>query len=353
MNLTTTAAPRSPVPRFPARLLGYAAWGYAFVVIAACAVMYLLGDRWWPATMLLFSPRWLIALPLALLVPLALWLNRRLLFPLLLSALVIFGPFMGLRFPIEKPKPVAGPLFRVLTCNIHGGGASEKALLSLVEEVRADLVALQECPPEMGKRMPGWFVLQEGGLALMSRRPFLSQGSLLTVRVPYRWPGVSMLHARVALPGGEVTVCSIHLPTPRFGLQGLLNKRTVLDLAKSGEVVDETWYRESNARTVREAMDALPGPVVVAGDFNTPVESRIYRTVWGDLTNAFDSVGRGYGITQRVSVKGFGFGARIDHVLTGAGLVPRVCEVGPDVGSDHLPVIADVDFGGKGRREGF
>ena len=346
MNIDApSAAPTSAHARF-VRLLGYVAWSYALVVIASCVFMYAGGDRWWPATMLLFSPRWLIALPLAMLVPLALWLNRRLLLPLLLSALVIFGPFMGLRFPIEKPKPGTGPLFRVLTCNIHGGGASEEALLSLVEEVRADLVALQECPPEMRNKMPGWFVLQEGGLALMSRRPFLSQGAVRTVRVPYRWPAVSMLHGTVGMPGGAVTLCNIHLPTPRFGLQNLLDRRTVLDPAKSGELVNETWYRESNARTLREALDALPGPVVVAGDFNTPVESRIYRTVWGDLTNAFDRVGKGYGHSQRATLRGYRYGVRIDHVLTGKGLVPQVCEVGPDVGSDHLPVIADVGFGG-------
>ncbi|MBT1070883.1 endonuclease/exonuclease/phosphatase family protein [Pelotalea chapellei] len=106
-----------------------------------------------------------------------------------------------------------------------------------------------------------------------------------------------------------------------------------------GEVGNEICYA-----MVRVVVDAFPGPIVVAGDFNTPVESVIYRTVWGDLANAFDKVGRGYGITQRVSVKGFSFGARIDHVLAGKGLVPKVCEVGPDIGSDHLPVIADIGF---------
>ena len=47
---------------------------------------------------------------------------------------------------------------------------------------------------------------------------------------------------------------------------------------------------------------------------------------------------------MREEVHGISVRVRIDHVLTGAGLVPRVCEVGPDVGSDHLPVIADVGF---------
>ena len=45
---------------------------------------------------------------------------------------------------------------------------------------------------------------------------------------------------------------------------------------------------------------------------------------------------------QRTRIKGLPIGIRIDHLLTGPGLVPKVCEVGPDIGSDHLPVIADL-----------
>jgi hypothetical protein len=40
------------------------------------------GDRWWTASMLLFGPRWLLSLPLFLLVPAAAVFNRRLLLPL-------------------------------------------------------------------------------------------------------------------------------------------------------------------------------------------------------------------------------------------------------------------------------
>ena len=38
------------------------------------------------------------------------------------------------------------------------------------------------------------------------------------------------------------------------------------------------------------------------------------------------------------------FGVRIDHVLTGDGWRCRRCWVGPDVGSDHLPLLADLSL---------
>jgi endonuclease/exonuclease/phosphatase (EEP) superfamily protein YafD len=68
----------------------------------------------------------------------------------------------------------------------------------------------------------------------------------------------------------------------------------------------------------------------------------LFRTVWGGYRNAFSETGFGYGWTQRVSVRGLPIGIRIDHVLTRNGLKPLLCEVGPDMGSDHLPLIADV-----------
>ena len=53
-------------------------------------------DRWWLATIMMFGPRWMGLLPLAVLVPLALALRARLLLPLAATAaLIVFG-IMGL-----------------------------------------------------------------------------------------------------------------------------------------------------------------------------------------------------------------------------------------------------------------
>ena len=41
--------------------------------------------------------------------------------------------------------------------------------------------------------------------------------------------------------------------------------------------------------------------LLVAGDFNTPSSAGQYQSTWGDLTNAFDAAGRGYGFTSPCS----------------------------------------------------
>src|SRR4051812_38691944 len=54
-----------------ARWMAMASWGYLAGAIAACLVLWGLGDRAVPATILLFAGKWPLLLPLAVLVPLA------------------------------------------------------------------------------------------------------------------------------------------------------------------------------------------------------------------------------------------------------------------------------------------
>src|SRR5439155_5647959 len=84
------------------------------------------------------------------------------------------------------------------------------------------------------------------------------------------------------------------------------------------------------------------GPVLLAGDFNLPVESAIYRRSWSSFSNAFSTAGLGWGHTKLTSWHG----VRIDHVLAGPGWQFRRCWVGPDVGSDHRPLIAEAQWVG-------
>src|SRR5262249_3726457 len=133
---------------------------------------------WWPATIFLFAPRWLCALPLLVLVPAAALLRRRrLLVPLGLAAAVIAGPVTGLCVPWRAllfPAP-ARPRLRVLTCNLHGSPlADPRRLEALVREAEPDVVALQEGPEAEASSLgagPGWHRHAAARLFLASRFP--------------------------------------------------------------------------------------------------------------------------------------------------------------------------------------
>jgi endonuclease/exonuclease/phosphatase (EEP) superfamily protein YafD len=99
-----------------------------------------------------------------------------------------------------------------------------------------------------------------------------------------------------------------------------------------------TELREIVATMAREWVNKGTAPALVLGDFNTPVESQIFRAVWRGMTDAFSRAGFGFGMTRN---NGW-IRVRIDHVLAGPGWYVDRAVVGRDVGSDHWPLIVDL-----------
>ena len=318
-------------------------WGLLSSVILIWFFISVAGDYWWPATLLLFGPRWLILLPLLVLLPFAAWKNRRMILPLVVALLIIIGPVMGFTVTVNKPRSANAHYFRIITCNIQNGTFDLPALNALIKNRQPDIVALQECPRGIKLSLPvGWQIIQDGELAVMSRYSLRTGKSLHSMHPPHKWPRTSLLSCVVSVPGGDVAFCNVHLPSPRYGLQNVLDRKTIINFTRSDLLDHETEHRLKTAEEVQRSIRKLNMPVIIAGDFNTPVESAIYRQVWKGYDNAFSKTGTGFGWTEHASFRGVPMAVRIDHILTGDDLVPQFCEVGPDIGSDHLPVIADV-----------
>ncbi|HEX2187466.1 MAG TPA: endonuclease/exonuclease/phosphatase family protein, partial [Longimicrobiaceae bacterium] len=313
--------------------------------VLVCAALWALGERWWPATVYLFGPRWVVLLPLALLVPAAVLLRPRLLLPLLAALGVMLFPVMGLRtgWRALLPGEPAAQSLRIATLNAAGERWAAERLISRVEEWRAQVVVVQECTRPVAEsfgRLAGWEWRRDGSLCLLTRLPVLGAETMDRSHFDLvREAGVGGTGAAVrytlGAPGGPLRLVNVHLETPRRGLEGLFRNRV-------GRVGANSLSREIESRQVARWAAEGAGPLVVAGDFNLPVESRIYRESWGGLANAFSRAGRGFGHTR---YNGW-IRVRIDHVLAGPGWRVDRAWVGPDVGSDHRPVVADLTWTG-------
>jgi endonuclease/exonuclease/phosphatase (EEP) superfamily protein YafD len=128
---------------------------------------------------------------------------------------------------------------------------------------------------------------------------------------------------------------NLHLATPRWGLLAVVfGSPGGIDKLQANSDL-----RRDQSAAIRRRASSLDGPVLLAGDFNTPLESTIYRQCWSAYTNAFSAAGLGWGnthLTRHTAV-------RIDHVLASRDWRVRRCWVGPDVGAAHRPVIADLE----------
>jgi vancomycin resistance protein VanJ len=330
----------------PSRLRRLTAWasiGYFILALAVWASVLFAGDRWWLATLILFGPRWILSLPLVILVPLAFWKNRRQLITLLIVALIVFGPFMGFCLPLRGVWSDTGPAIRVLTCNLQAGEFDGVALSYVVLTTGVDIVALQECQQDLTNSVPkNWQVLQAGELAILSRYPLRAGNSVQSLHPPHQWPRATLLHCTVQTPAGDLSFCTVHLPSPRYGLQTVLDRSTILSFSRRSLLNEEIAHRQSTSQAIQRVVASLPQPIIVAGDFNMPADSPVFRKFWGGYANAFSRSGFGYGLTEVAAIHGMEFRMRIDHILTGAGLDSRSCWVGPSVGSDHLPLIAEI-----------
>jgi endonuclease/exonuclease/phosphatase family metal-dependent hydrolase len=171
----------------------------------------------------------------------------------------------------------------------------------------------------------------------MSRHPILTWERRDPSDFWQEYGSAAIARATIAHPTlGELRIGIVHLATPRHVLDHFFDVSAIPTLGDTVRRNIDLRDRESAA-----ARDWIGGPDVadiVAGDFNLPVESAIYRRHWGDFTNAFWHAGWGLGRTKHTRL----IGVRIDHILLGDRLHARRTWVGPALGSDHRPVIAEL-----------
>ncbi len=322
------------------RILHASALAYLVAIGLAAALLWGLSDLWWPATILLFGPRWVLLLPLAVLVPWAVAKDRALLLPLGLAVAIGVGPLVGVRSGWRALLPEgSGERFRIGSFNAAGGDRGTP-LAALLAELDADVVVFQECGGALREQIldlerAGFplYTHSEASLCVTSRHPIVATSAM--ERDAFEFAGGSALVQTYTIDWHDqpVVVTNVHLETQRAGLD-LFRRGRVFDAIP--QMKEKSVLREIELRVTRRWVDSLSAPRIVAGDFNTPPESRIYRSSWADWTNAFDARGRGAGGTR---LNGW-IRARIDHILVDEAWSVAGVRVAADAGSDHLPVVA-------------
>jgi vancomycin resistance protein VanJ len=308
-------------------------WFYLLGVLAVWLFIRTEGDRWWLATMVLFGPRWTMLLPLALLVPWSIFLRRRWLWGLLGLGFVVGVPIMDLRitrrglFP-EQRRPDS---LRILTFNTHFIATDAVKLKALIDQTKPDLIALQEWYPHNREILfsdPSWHTVELNEAILASHYPIRSEGFRLgeadsATGVTYRYI--------VYLPDQPVAFYSVHLSSPHTAFRHVLHR--------SPQGVPQLTYnstqRLSEASFLNQNSD---DDTILAGDFNLPRDSTVFRSEFSEFTDAFTVSGLGYGWSYYSRWTA----VRIDHILMGKNWLCQNCWVGPDVGSPHRPLIADL-----------
>ncbi len=335
------------------RALRFSAIVYLAVLLVLWGFIYFDTGKLWPVTLFLFSPRWIVAFPLWVLVPLTLAFRTRLTYAYVLHGLIIVFPVMGYRMAWSRPDQLdAGRAMTVMTYNLGEGHIDTDELVGLTIRHGIDVLVLQECPASLSKPVfekLGWAHRQESNIAIGSPsdlgemqildRPAGQPWGIAAVCCELRFPAAAPLAYTVnkdPLGPATVRIVAVHFPTFRPALEKARRFETT-----AGAAIDDlgVQYR-AHVASVREQVRSFRVPTVIAGDFNIPVESAYYRDYWSGFQNALSSVGTGLRHTKHTRFHG----VRIDHVLADGNWEIGSAVVGPGLGGDHRPVIVNLSL---------
>jgi len=306
------------------------------LVIAIWLFIRQVTDRWWLGTLLAIMPRWPFLVPLFALAPLVVWKKSwRLCAVVVTTAIMALNLLMGFRIATPMSAHERGDL-RILSFNVHRQQVDANQLADYIATVQPDVIALQDwSSANQGSLFASgtWNVHREGELLVASRYPIgkvtpLDFSDNLDRSLGERGAAACF---ELLTPSGPVNLINVHFSSPHNGLNSVLEDQGNL-LARN---VERRWEQ---SEIVRGLVEGLSDPVILAGDFNTTLESPIFREHWSDFTDAFDDRGLGFGYTYLNTHTQM----CIDHVLVGPTWQTSRCWIGPEVGSPHRPLVADL-----------
>ncbi len=235
---------------------------------------------------------------------------------------------MGSLLPFYAPitaEPASAPVYRVLLSNVLAENTEFDRVRALIQATDPDIILLLETnqgwlsalslenagyPYTVTAPRDGYF-----GLALYSRLP-ITHSQI----VDLGGNGYFSIVAEIQLAAQTFTLVGTH-PPPPLG-DGSARRRN------------------HQLREVADFVSSQPGNLMLLGDLNITSWSPFFVDTIGK-TNLRDSR-LGFGVQPSWSMnRPFFLRIPIDHIFTTEAITVLRRATGPDIGSDHLPVILD------------
>jgi len=295
-------------------------------------LLTLLATRWWPFDLM---ANFAVQLGLIQIAGLMFCIARRawrIGLATVVVMLINLVPVAGYYVGGQAMAAPAGASIRVMELNLWDRNDRIDLVEGAVRQEAPDLVAFAEVTPEWRERLevlrwdyPYWVRddrYEWADVLIVSRLPFQAASAQ-----PLGRRGKTAVTATVCAsstdPGRCIDLLAVHLERP----QGRYYAR-----ARNGHL-----DALANLVATRGADRA-----VLVGDFNlTPWSPYFPRLL---AASGLRDGAVGGGVAPTWFSRWLPFGLPIDHILAGPSVTVHSLHVGPDVGSDHFPVIADLSF---------
>lgn len=248
-------------------------------------------------------------------------------------SLIIFVVVFGSNFiNYLSPSPSRKADLSVMTYNINGEQNIAKIIQTL-QQNPVDIVAIQEISTVLSKSMDDlsgiypyhhFIHIQWSGLAILSRYPIVEESIIEFGNFP-EFRHLIGLRLLIDYPDQPVAVYSIHLVRPTSTL-------LFLDYDSS--------QRSAATDLVLEMVANEEHPIILGCDCNFSQTTDDYRKLNTYLTDTWQRVGRGLGLTARTGTPLI----RSDYIWVSNDFTPLSASVIKSDASDHMPVIAGLIF---------
>lgn len=240
-------------------------------------------------------------------------------------AMGVINAFLVAPLYLQSPAPAAGDeTLSIMSFNVGAGRANQEEVLDYVAAADPDLVFFLESTEEWVGAMPtdgsGYSIGNEipedriyGISVLGPGVTVIEQLRLGTTRDP-------VMRVEASVDGDRVAVYAVHPRPP--------------DSQERSDARD-SLFAELAGLVAAESM-----PVIVIGDFNATPWSYAFRdfTAETGLVNSQE----GYGLSATWPSTWPMALVPLDHMLHSESLTTVKRDVGPDLGSDHLPLLVEV-----------
>lgn len=301
-------------------------WGLvvsATGLVCTATVIAFFGAKWWPLDLFAnFRLQYVVCLLMALVVLLVgkKWLGAGVAGVFALVNLVDIVPaFIGPRGPAAS----SSRSLTILLANVLTSNKEYERVRQLVRSEAPDIVVLLEVSETWLNELSS---LEENyphvvssprsdnfGIAMLSRIPF-EESELVEIGEA----GLPTAVARIRFGDASVTVIATHpLPPTRRA---------------------SAHYRNQQIKELADYVHAVGKPIIVMGDLNTTPYSPHFKRLLRESGLRDSRCGRGIQGTWQAHLPPF-LRIPLDHVLHSPEINVLDRKLGPDIGSDHLPVI--------------
>ena len=225
---------------------------------------------------------------------------------------------------IETRSARLGPPWRIVSVNLFSGNPTPERVIEFLQSEQPDVVVALELTPRWQQRMEA---LADD---LPHQQVFPREGNF-GIGIYSAWPiesvdfepvggGNLIAVAGILRDSERLTVIGAH-PFPPMGATGVAR-------------------RNGQLQRTAEIVAGVEGPCILAGDLNATSWSPAFQDLL-EQSSLSDSRS-GFGVQPTWPAGRMLLRIPIDHCLTSHDLRTLNRRIGPDVGSDHLPVVVDV-----------